>query len=186
MKESENPGTLKKSGPLKEAEKVLSRYLEESEKRQTPERFAILAKAFELKAHFGVNDLLEAVENSGYHVSRATVYNTVEILCACGILRRHLLDSRHASYELAHGNHIHLVCSRCGAIEEIHGQVFEDSLLAGKIRDFSPRYFSATVFGICGNCSRAEIDRLHSRSEEEHLKTGRGMNHSNDGRTDNS
>ena len=159
QKNPESSGGVEKSRSLIEAERVLSRYLEESEKRQTPERFAILAKAFELKAHFGVNDLLEAVESSGYHVSRATVYNTVEILCACGILRRHLLESRHASYELAQGNHIHLVCSRCGAIEEIHGQMFEDSLLAENIRDFTPRYFSATVFGICGKCSGSVTPR---------------------------
>ncbi len=143
---------MEKSQSLLKAEERLSRYLEEAERRQTPERFAILAKAFELRAHFGVNELLEAMEKSGYHVSRATVYNTVEILCACGILRRHLLDSRHASYELARENHIHLVCSCCGKIEEVTDPAIEESLLAIGISGFSPEYFSATVHGRCSDC----------------------------------
>lgn len=143
-----------KSASLKKAEALLTRYLEEADRRQTPERFAILAKAFELRAHFGVNELLEAMNSSGYHVSRATVYNTVEILCACGILRRHLLESRHASYELAHGNHIHLVCSGCGKIEEIRDPRIEEALLSSDLGGFSSEYFSATFHGLCRDCSK--------------------------------
>lgn len=147
---------MEKTPGLIKAAELLSRYLEESEKRQTPERYAIMKKAFELRAHFGVNELLSAMEESGYHVSRATVYNTVEILCACGILRRHLLDSRHASYEVAHDNHIHLVCSRCGAIEEVRDNGLEEHLLSAEFGGFRPEYFSATVNGICRKC----IDKL--------------------------
>lgn len=143
---------MERSIGLSKAEALLSQYLEEAERRQTPERFAILAKAFELKAHFGVNELLAAMDESGYHVSRATVYNTVEILCACGILRRHLLESRHASYELAHGNHIHLVCSRCGAIEEVSDPSVEETLLGLGFSGFKTEYFSATVHGLCSSC----------------------------------
>lgn len=137
---------------LAEAERLLSQYLEETDKRQTPERFAILAKAFDLRAHFDTNELLEAMNSSGYHVSRATVYNTVEILCACGILRRHLLDTRHAVYELAHGNHIHLLCSRCGRIEELDDTTLSDLLMRGTVNGFAPHYFSATIYGTCRKC----------------------------------
>ena len=152
---------MEKSQSLLKAEELLGRYLEEAERRQTPERFAILAKAFELRAHFGINELLEAMEKSGYHVSRATVYNTVEILCACGILRRHLLESRHASYELARENHIHLVCSCCGNIEEVTDPEIEASLLSTGINGFAPEYFSATVHGTCSAC-RTRKNNLNS------------------------
>ena len=58
--------------------------------RQTPERFAILDKTLEQKVHFDIDELYKNIE-ADYHVSRSTVYNTVELLCECNILRKHYL-----------------------------------------------------------------------------------------------
>ena len=41
------------------------------------------------------------LEADAYHVSRATVYNTIDLLCECGILRKHQFSSHQAQYELA-------------------------------------------------------------------------------------
>ena len=77
---------------------TFSRFLEENGLRKTPERFAILDKAFSLNSHFSIDALYHAVVDSGYHVSRTTIYNTVEVLVSAGILLRHNFANQPAQY----------------------------------------------------------------------------------------
>ena len=127
-------------------------YLADHHLRKTPERFALLDKALTLPGHFGVDLLYESMESSGYHVSRATIYSTLELLVDCGLLNRHVFGSRKTLYEVALGSHCHLVCTSCGKIREIE----EDHLshLAGMDLDgFKPTYSSTTVYGLCSDCA---------------------------------
>ncbi len=133
-------------------EAAFTRFLNEGKYRKTPERFAILRKAIELHSHFEVDALHMAIENDGYHVSRATVYNTVELLEKAGILSKNVFGQNSATYEVNHDNHIHLVCKRCGKIREI-----ENAHIAGEVMqldpaDFSPESFAITIYGLCGDC----------------------------------
>lgn len=134
-------------------EKAFTQFLNEGKYRKTPERFAILRKAIELHSHFEVDALHTAIENDGYHVSRATVYNTVELLEKAGILKKNVFGQNTAIYEVNHDNHIHLVCKRCGKIREI-----ENTQIAGHVmqlipEDFTPGSFSITIYGLCAECS---------------------------------
>ena len=83
-------------------------YIKSKKMRQTPERFAILDKTLEQKVHFDIDELYKNIE-ADYHVSRSTVYNTVELLCECNILRKHYLNETQAVYELADDRHLHLI-----------------------------------------------------------------------------
>lgn len=122
--------------------------------RKTPERYAILKKAVELSAHFGVDDLYSALEKEGYHVSRATVYNTLELFCEAAILNRHLFDTSLARYELAcASHHLHLICRRCGRIREIEDDSLAAEMIEQKYPGFQPEYSSSIVYGICEICS---------------------------------
>lgn len=122
--------------------------------RKTPERYAILDKAVELSAHFGVDQLYQAMEDEGYHVSRATVYNTLELLCEAGILNRHLFATNLARYEVARGSHLHLICRRCGSIKEIDDSSLTASLLTEDYAGFKPEYSSSSVYGLCALCAK--------------------------------
>ena len=130
----------------------LTDFLQNNHLRKTPERYAILEKAVELSAHFGVDQLHNAMESAGYHVSRATVYNTLELLCEAGILTRHLFATNQARYEVARGSHLHLICRRCGAIREVDEPDLTSRLLSEPYGDFIPEYSSTIVYGICGEC----------------------------------
>ena len=55
-------------------------YLSGRQLRKTPDRFALLDKALSLTGHFGADVLYESMEASGYHVSKATIYSTLELL----------------------------------------------------------------------------------------------------------
>lgn len=132
----------------------MEKYLLRTRRRRTPERFAITRRVFEMDSHFLIDELAEAMEESGYHVSRATVYSTVAILCECGILRRHLLDGSHSRYEVAGGSHCHLVCTDCGRLREIEIPELSETLARIRIPYFSGSYISTTIFGVCSACRR--------------------------------
>lgn len=133
-------------------EAAFTRFLNEGNYRKTPERFAILRKAIELHSHFEVDTLHMAIENDGYHVSRATVYNTVELLEKAGILSKNVFGQNTAFYEVKHDNHIHLVCKRCGKIREIENEHIAGEVMAINPEDFSPESFAITIYGICADC----------------------------------
>ena len=127
-------------------------YLETHKLRKTPERFALMEKAMTLPGHFDVDELYEVMDSEGFHVSKATIYSTLELLVDCGMLNRHLFGSRKTSYEAAKMNHFHLVCSTCGKIREI-----EDSEMMGipdsiDLLGFRPTYFSTMIYGTCREC----------------------------------
>ncbi len=148
----------------KEAELKLTSFLRQKGMRKTPERLAILRQALQMKSHFAVHELIEAMEERNYHVSRMTVYNTVQLLCDCGVLRRHLLGADQALYECRTTNHLHLVCAGCGKIREVSHPELSRLLITMKYPAFKATYFSATLFGYCSSCLRKQ------RAEEKNNK----------------
>lgn len=127
-------------------------YLADRKLRKTPERFALLDKAISLQGHFGADALYNCMEDSGYHVSRATIYSTLDLLVDCGLLNRHMFDSRKTCFEVAMGSHFHLVCNVCGKIREIEEEQM-NHLADMDLGGFKPTYCSTMVYGICKECS---------------------------------
>lgn len=133
-------------------EKAFTQFLNDGKYRKTPERYAILRKALAMDSHFEVDALHLAIENDGYHVSRATVYNTVELLEEAGILRKNVFGQNTSTYEVARSNHIHMVCRNCGRIKEIEDPHIAAEVMALKADNFRPLSFAITVYGICSDC----------------------------------
>lgn len=136
-------------------EDAFTQFLNKGKFRKTPERFAILRKALEMDSHFEVDALHLAMEQDGYHVSRATVYNTVELLERAGILRKNLFGQNTSTFEVARSNHIHMVCRSCGKIKEIENSHIASEMMALKTDSFRPTSFAITVYGICNECMKA-------------------------------
>ncbi|MEF9924601.1 MAG: transcriptional repressor [Muribaculaceae bacterium] len=131
-------------------------YLEGKKLRKTPERFAILDKIFSINDHFDVESLYSFLEGDFYHVSRATVYNTIDLLCDCGLVRKHQFGNQQAQYEKVGGavNHHHLICTECGKIKEVKDSEILGYMNSQKYPAFTTSYFSLYVYGLCNNCLR--------------------------------
>lgn len=134
------------------AVKTFNTFLEEKHLRKTPERFAILKKAWQMEAHFGVDALHEALEKDGYHVSLTTAYNTADLLVESGVLRRHSFGSGEAQLEAAREGHLHLICTLCGSITEAPLPPTDAIAASAAAVDFKPDYMLAYVYGRCAKC----------------------------------
>ena len=99
---------------------IFSAYLVQNVHRKTPERFAILSEIYDYKGHFDVETLYEKMKGNNYRVSRATLYNTIELLLACNLVTKHQFGKNLAQYEKAHGSkqHDHLIFTDSNEVKE--------------------------------------------------------------------
>ena len=112
--------TTQKEKNIEVIKEVLKQYLQDKSYRNTPERYAILEEIYNMDHHFNVDDLYLLMLNKKYLVSKATIYNTIEIFLDAGLIRKHQFSEKtNASSSYFDKQHDHLVIYKADSDKEI-------------------------------------------------------------------
>lgn len=113
------------------------------------------------KRHLSAEEVYKLLLNEDSDIGLATVYRVLTQFENAGILVRHHFDEGRATYELQEGrHHDHIVCVRCGKVEE-----FVDPEIEQAQREIAARHgyemtaHSLVLYGICEQCREAEKNK---------------------------
>lgn len=108
-----------------------------------------------INRHLSAEDIYKALLSLNDDVSLATVYRVLTQFEAAGLVSRHNFEGGHSVFELARGeHHDHLVCVRCGLVEEFVDEIIEQrqKTIADRAH-FQMTDHALNIFGICPQCA---------------------------------
>ena len=137
---------------MKEKE-LLNKYLSDNNLRQTPERYIVLKYIYKISTHFDIEYLYSFISKKE-KISKATIYNNLEILTKAKLIKQLQFNNNKILYEksLHKKQHDHLICNICGKINEFCDPRI-NNILDGieKTTNFQVQSHSLNVFGKCNN-----------------------------------
>lgn len=134
-------------------EVALRDYLNEGEVKLTRQRKLILDIFNKANSHLTVEELYNRVKVQHLNIGQITVYRTLKILCECGLASRFRNSDGSFQYELMRKSHNHLICMRCGRLEEdadIETEVLHNNLAIKN--NFKISHSRLELYGICYKC----------------------------------
>ena len=150
-----DPSGEARSTRLREAQAKLRSHLEHQGLRSTRQRDAVLEVFLDADAHVSVEELYERLRGAHPSIGAATVYRCMGLFVQAGIAKERRFHEGRTRYEpgVGTGHHDHLVCLRCGDIQEFEDATIEriQAEIAGGL-GFAVTYHRLELYGLCAGC----------------------------------
>ena len=133
---------------------TFEQYLQNKGLRKTQERFAILDAIYSIEGHFTMEELFDIMTANKFHVSRATLYNTMELLTDAHLVVRHKFDNS-SQYEKSYNmtTHFHRICMACGTVTEVRDDKLRQVIENTHSRGFAIAHTSLYIWCVLEMCS---------------------------------
>lgn len=151
--------------------RILDSYLEMNNHRKTQERYAILDAIYSIDGHFSLEELGDKlVKEYRFPVSRATLYNTLNLFMELRLVIRHRFQGS-TKYEACFDNnsHSHQICTVCGKVTEIDSPEISEVINELRLKRFRKDGYTLYIYGICSNC-QARITRQKNMVKKQYKK----------------
>lgn len=159
-----------KESVISAVERILDNYLEMNNHRKTLERYTILRAVYGIHGHFTLEDLsAKLINEMNFHVSRATLYNTLNLFMALRLVIRHRFQGT-TKYEACYDNnsHCHQICTMCGKVMEVKSPEIIAAVENMATKRFRKDGFTLYVYGMCSTCQARVTKR---KKHEKTVKT---------------
>jgi Fur family ferric uptake transcriptional regulator len=147
---------------IEEVKEIFRNYLKGRKHRQTPERFMVLEEIYRSDGHFDADEIYFQMKDNATRVSRATVYNTLDLLVECGLVQKQQFGKNQSLYERSYSyqQHDHIICQECETVLEFcDPRIQEIKTLMEKIHDFNIKEHSLHFFGTCNDPSTCKYKK---------------------------
>lgn len=104
--------------------------------------------------HLSAEDVYKALLDMGEDVGLATVYRVLAQFETAGLIKRHNFEGGYSVYELSQGeHHDHLVCLKCGRVEEFVDDIIESrQKMIAERASFYMTDHALNIYGFCSEC----------------------------------
>ena len=127
--------------------------LKESGLKATFQRMNIL-ESIEHHGHMSIDTIYDEVIKTHPSLSLATVYKNIILMMEKGVLVEVPITGKMPKYELVKNDHIHLVCTECGEVEDRPHNSSADALFSSMTENenFSLSKQQINLYGVCSHC----------------------------------
>jgi Fur family ferric uptake transcriptional regulator len=166
----------KKQQPLASLRDRLTQYMIEKAMRKTPERYEVLRVAGLADGIFTIEELMQLMQkHARFQVSRATLFNTMELFCEAGLVIKHLLATA-AHYELRIDSNpkAYVICRQCNTITRVSTSTAKLALQNLFVRYFSIEDKLVYMHGLCRKCQAK--NRQLAKKQKKTIKQDKNKN----------
>lgn len=148
------PKTALPESPEELWDAELSAKLRAHDQRVTTQRLLIHRALRGLDRHVNAEELLDAVSPNLPNVSLPTIYSTLDLFDKLGIVQRVSTGAGAARFDPRTDEHHHLLCRRCGHVEDLDRDLDLSPALAAAGRSgFAAEDARVVIRGLCSDCA---------------------------------
>lgn len=132
-------------------------YLRDHRQPLTRQRDRVAEVVLTSDDHLSAEQIRRRLKEAGDSVGLATIYRTLDLLVQSGLVRAHDFGQGYRRFEPmpAQAHHDHLICVRCGRVEEFAHDRLERMLpIIADEYGFQPERHRVEIYGVCRDCQR--------------------------------